>query len=104
MLLFLARTLNLVIGLALIFQTNVIKYIIIPINIAIFLKNNARNEIIDLFQNNIYIVEDNNILVLGNNVNTLYKKDDIAYIKISNNDDFKKKLVIEQNKWVEKDL
>ena len=49
-------------------------------------------------------MEDNNILVLGNNVNTLYKKDDIAYIKISNNDDFKKKLVIEQNKWVEKDL
>lgn len=73
-------------------------------DIAIFLKNNAEGEIIDLFQSNIFIVEDNNILVLGNNVNTLYKKDDIAYIKISNNDDFKKKLVIEQNKWVEKDL
>ena len=49
-------------------------------------------------------MEDNNILVLGNEVNELYKKDDIAYIKISNNNDFKRKLVVERNKWVEKDL
>lgn len=73
-------------------------------DMAIFLKNNAEGKIIDLFQSNIYIVEDNNILVLGNEVNELYKKDDIAYIKISNNNDFKRKLVVERNKWVEKDL
>ena len=65
-------------------------------------KKDGTTENLNLFENNLFIVKNNNILVLGKTTNKLYSKKMIKSIEIDNKHGFKKTIKYEKNakKWV----
>lgn len=65
-------------------------------------KKDGTTENLNLFENNLFIVKNNNILVLGKTANKLYSKKMIKSIEIDNKHGFKKTIKYKKNakKWV----